>query len=59
MKEVIKNLKLIIRRYKTFIELGKKDYMLKTEELDTIRKAIRYLELIFELSKQYNKGDKE
>lgn len=58
MIEVIKDLKSIIRRYKTYLELGKSDYRLNDKELETLKKTIRYLELIFELSKQYNKGDK-
>ena len=58
MKEVIKDLKNIIRRYTTYLELNKSGYMITNDELDTIRKAIRYLELLFDLANQY-KGDKE
>lgn len=60
MIEVIKDLKSIIRRYMTYLELGKNDYKLNDKELETLKKTIRYLELIYDLSKQYiNKGDKE
>lgn len=58
MKEVIKDLKTIIRRYTTYLELNKSGYMITNDELNTIRKAIRYLELLFDLANQY-KGDKE
>lgn len=57
MKEVIKDLKAIIRRYTTYLELNKSGYMITNDELDTIRKAIRYLELLFDLANQY-RGDK-
>ncbi len=56
MKEVIKDLKSIIRRYTTYLELNKSGYMITNDELNTIRKAIRYLELLFDLANQY-KGD--
>ena len=58
MKEVIKDLKNIIRRYTSYLELNKSGYMITNDELDTIRKAIRYLELLFDLANQY-RGDKE
>ena len=58
MKEVIKDLKSIIRRYTSYLELNKSGYMITNDELNTIRKAIRYLELLFDLANQY-KGDKE
>lgn len=58
MKEVIKDLKSIIRRYTSYLELNKSGYMITNDELNTIRKAIRYLELLFDLANQY-KGDKD
>ena len=58
MIEVIKDLKSIIRRYMTYLELGKNDYKLNDKELETLKKTIRYLELIYDLSKQdIDKGD--
>ena len=56
MKETINKMKSIIRRYKTYLELGKHDYMLTNDELEAIRQAIKYLELIYELSESY-KGE--
>ena len=53
MKDTINKMKSIIRRYKTFLELGKHDYMLTNDELEAIRKAIKYLELVYELSQEY------
>ena len=58
MKDTINKMKSIIRRYKTFLELGKHDYMLTNDELEVIRQAIKYLELVYELSQEY-RGDKE
>ena len=58
MKDTINKMKSIIRRYKTFLELGKHDYMLTNDELEAIRQAIKYLELVYELSQEY-RGDKE
>ena len=58
MKETINKMKSIIRRYKTFLELGKHDYMLTNDELEAIRQAIKYLELVYELSQEY-KGDSD
>lgn len=59
MKEVIKDLKAIIRRYTTYLELNKSGYMITNDELNTICKAIRYLELLFDLANQYKGSDKE
>ena len=56
MKDTINKMKSIIRRYKTFLELGKHDYMLTNDELEATRQAIKYLELVYELSQEY-KGD--
>lgn len=58
MKDTINKMKSIIRRYKTYLELGKHDYMLTNDELEAIRQAIRYLELVYDLSQQY-KGDND
>ena len=58
MKDTINKMKSIIRRYKTFLELGKHDYMLTNDELEAIRQAIKYLELVYELSQEY-KGDND
>lgn len=55
MREVIKNMKSIIRRYATCME-NNIDYTFRREELETVKKAIKYLELIEELSQSY-KGD--
>lgn len=57
MEEVIKNMRSIIRRYATCME-NNIEYQFKREELETIKKAIKYLDLIDELSKSYRK-DKE
>ena len=59
MKDTINKMKSIIRRYKTFLELGKHDYMLTNDELEAIRQAIKYLELVYELSQEYKGSDKE
>lgn len=58
MKDTINKMKSIIRRYKTYLELGKHDYMLTNDELEAIRQAIRYLELVYDLSQEY-KGDSD
>lgn len=57
MKETIKNLKSLIRRYKTFVENGYSNYRLNDNELETIRQATRYLELVEIAVSDYNKGD--
>lgn len=56
MKEVIKNLKLIISKYKTSLEV-KRPFRFSDDDLETLRKAIRYLELVNALTIEYN-GDK-
>ena len=53
MNKVIKNLKSMIRRYGTCLQSGK-EFILFDDELESIRKAIRYLELIDSLAKSYN-----
>lgn len=58
MEEVIKNMRSIIRRYATCMQNNIK-YVFKREELETIKKAIKYLDLIDELSKSYRKDKKE
>lgn len=58
MKETITNLKSLIRRYKTFIQEGYTNYKLSEKDLEAIRQAIRYLELVEIAVKDYNKGDK-
>lgn len=57
MEEVIKNMRSIIRRYVTCMQ-NNIEYVFKREELETIKKAIKYLDLIDQLSKDYRK-DKE
>lgn len=57
MEEVIKNMRSIIRRYATCMQ-NNIEYVFKREELETIKKAIKYLDLIDQLSKDYRK-DKE
>lgn len=59
MKDTINKMKSIIRRYKTFLELGKHDYMLTNDELEAIRQAIKYLELVYELSQEYKGGNND
>lgn len=58
MEEVIKNMRSIIRRYATCME-NNIEYQFKREELETIKKAIKYLDLIDELSKSYRKDKEE
>jgi hypothetical protein len=58
MEEVIKNMRSIIRRYATCME-NNIEYQFKREELETIKKAIKYLDLIDELSKSYRKDKRE
>lgn len=58
MEEVIKNMKSIIRRYATCME-NNIEYTFRREELETIKKAIKYLDLIDQLSKDYRKDKKE
>ena len=58
MEEVIKNMRSIIRRYATCMQ-NNIEYQFKREELETIKKAIKYLDLIDELSKSYRKDKKE
>lgn len=57
MKDTINKMKSIIRRYKTFLELDKHDYRLTNDELEAIRQAIKYLELVYELSQEYKGSD--
>lgn len=56
MNKVIKNLKSMIRRYGACLQSGK-EFILFDDELESIRKAIRYLELIDSLVKSYNGKD--
>lgn len=58
MEEVIKNMRSIIRRYVTCME-NNIEYTFRREELETIKKAIKYLDLIDELSKSYRKDKEE
>ena len=58
MEEVIKNMKSIIRRYATCMQ-NNIEYTFRREELETIKKAIKYLDLIDELSKSYRKDKEE
>lgn len=58
MEEVIKNMRSIIRRYATCME-NNIEYQFRREELETIKKAIKYLDLIDELSKSYRKDKEE
>ena len=58
MEEVIKNMRSIIRRYATCME-NNIEYTFRREELETIKKAIKYLDLIDQLSKDYRKDKKE
>ena len=54
MEDVIKSLKQIVRRYVTCME-NNIDYTFKRDELEAIKKAIRYLDLVNSLSKEYRK----
>ena len=58
MEEVIKNMRSIIRRYATCME-NNIEYQFRREELETIKKAIKYLDLIDELGKSYRKDKEE
>ena len=58
MEEVIKNMKSIIRRYATCMQ-NNIEYQFRREELETIKKAIKYLDLVDQLSKEYRKDKKE
>ena len=58
MEEVIKNMRSIIKRYATCME-NNIEYTFRREELETIKKAIKYLDLIDQLSKDYRKDKKE
>lgn len=58
MEEVIKNMRSIIRRYATCME-NSIEYTFRREELETIKKAIKYLDLIDQLSKDYRKDKEE
>ena len=58
MEEVIKSMKSIIRRYATCMQ-NNIEYTFRREELETIKKAIKYLDLIYELSKSYRKDKQE
>lgn len=58
MKETIQNLKSLIRRYKTFLSEGYTNYKLNDKDLEAIRQAIRYLELVEIAVSDYNKGGK-
>ena len=56
MKQVIKDLKSIVRKYKTSLELNA-IFKFSDNDLESLRKAIKYLELIDGLSDNY-KGDR-
>lgn len=56
MKQVIKDLKGIIKKYKTSLELNT-SFRFSDNDLESIRKAIKYLELVDGLADTY-KGDK-
>ena len=58
MEEVIKNMRSIIRRYATCME-NNIEYTFRREELETIKKAIKYLDLVDQLSKSYRKDKEE
>lgn len=57
MKQVIKDLKSIIKKYKTSLELNT-SFRFSDNDLESLRKAIRYLDLIDGLADSY-KGDKK
>lgn len=54
MKETIVNLKSLVRRYKTFLSERYTNYKLSSKDLEAIRQAIRYLELIEIAVNEYN-----
>ena len=56
MKQVIKDLKGLIKKYKTSLELNT-TFRFSDNDLESLRKAIRYLELLDDLADSY-KGDK-
>lgn len=56
MTDVIKDLKTIVKKYKESLEL-KRPFRFSDNDLESLRKAIRYLELINTLSTEYS-GDK-
>ena len=56
MKKTIKDLKELIKKYKTSLELNT-PFRFSDNDLETLRKAIRYLELVDGLADTY-KGDK-
>ena len=56
MKQVIKDLKSVIKKYKTSLELNT-TFRFSDNDLESLRKAIRYLELVDGLADSY-KGDK-
>lgn len=59
MKETITNLKSLIRRYKTFLSEGYTNYKLNVKDLEAVRQAIRYLELVEIAVEDFNKGDED
>ena len=59
MSDVIKNLKSIVRKYKTSLD-NNISFRFSDNDLETLRKAIRYLELVNGLAETYKvtKSDK-
>lgn len=59
MSDVIKNLKSIVRKYKTALD-NNISFRFSDNDLETLRKAIRYLELVNGLAETYKvtKSDK-
>lgn len=59
MSDVIKNLKSIVRKYKTSLDMNTA-FRFSDKDLDTLRKAIKYLELVNGLAETYKvtKSDK-
>ena len=55
MKETIKNLKALIRRYKTYIQNDYEGYKLNVNDLKAVKEAIHYLELVEVAVSDYNK----
>ena len=59
MSDVIKNLKSIVRKYKTSLDMNTA-FRFSDNDLETLRKAIKYLELVNGLAETYQvtKSDK-
>lgn len=59
MSDVIKNLKSIVRKYKTSLDINT-PFRFSDKDLETLRKAIKYLELVNGLAETYQvtKSDK-